>query len=166
MLESFIDWFMGLGEEYGVNPIIFGSIYVGAIPFFTASLGWLIRNIRKKKPIVIPTLLSGFFFISAYLYLMIAGENIPTMGIRSRSRPHCIRRLLHRPKKYAPKPPLTQRQEPPTPNPKPETSSPNGLRLRRYRHRRRSRRPHCFWYCCKLRSENAHDRTPSPRWGL
>ncbi|MBX2820147.1 MAG: hypothetical protein KTR29_10715 [Rhodothermaceae bacterium] len=77
MLESFIDWFMGLGEQYGVNPIIFGSIYVGAIPFFTLSLGWLIRNIRKKKPIVVPTLLSGFFFISAYLYLMIAGKNIP-----------------------------------------------------------------------------------------
>ena len=77
MLEAFINWFMGLGEQYGVNPIIFGSIYVGAIPFFTASLGWLIRNIRKKKSIVVPTLLSGFFFISAYLYLMIAGENIP-----------------------------------------------------------------------------------------
>ena len=77
MLESFIDWFMGLGEQYGVNPIIFGSIYIGAIPFFTASLGWLIRNIRRKKPIAIPTLFTGFFFISAYLYLMIAGKNIP-----------------------------------------------------------------------------------------
>ena len=47
------DWFLGLGEQYGVNPIIFGSIYVGAIPFFT------------------------FFFISAYLYLIIAGKNVP-----------------------------------------------------------------------------------------
>ena len=77
MWESFIDWFMGLGAEYGVNPIIFGSIYVGAIPFFTISLGWLIRNLRKKKSIVVPALLSGFFFISAYLYLLIAGNNIP-----------------------------------------------------------------------------------------
>ncbi len=75
--ESFKEWFMGLGEAYGVNPIIFGSIYVGAIPLFTLSLGWLIKNIKNNKPIAVPVLLTGFFFISAYLYLIIAGQNIP-----------------------------------------------------------------------------------------
>lgn len=78
MWEAFVDWFMGLGAQYGVNPIIFGSIYIGAIPFFTLSLGWLVRNMRQKKPVALPALSAGFFFISAYLYLMIAGENIPT----------------------------------------------------------------------------------------
>ena len=77
MWESFIDWFMGLGAQYGVNPIIFGSIYVGAIPFFTLSLGWFVRNLKQKKPIALPALSAGFFFISAYLYLLIAGQNIP-----------------------------------------------------------------------------------------
>ena len=24
------EWFWGLGNQYGVNPIVFGSIYVGA----------------------------------------------------------------------------------------------------------------------------------------
>jgi hypothetical protein len=33
------NWFMGLGEPYGVDPVIFGSIYVGAIPIF-----WLAIN--------------------------------------------------------------------------------------------------------------------------
>ncbi len=74
---SFEDWFLGLGEVYGVNPVIFGSLYVGSIPFFTLSLGWVIKNIRQKKPIAIPILLTGVFFISAYLYLIIAGRNIP-----------------------------------------------------------------------------------------
>lgn len=74
---SFMDWFLGLGEVYGVNPVIFGSLYVGSIPFFTLSLGWVIKNIRQKKSITIPILLSGIFFISAYLYLIIAGRNIP-----------------------------------------------------------------------------------------
>ncbi len=74
---SFMDWFLGLGEVYGVNPMIFGSLYVGSIPFFTLSLGWVIKNIRQKKPITIPILLTGIFFISAYLYLIIAGRNIP-----------------------------------------------------------------------------------------
>lgn len=76
-LSAIKDWFMGLGPKYNVNPIIFGAIYVGAIPFFFASLGWLIRNIKQKKSIVVPVLLTGFFFISAYLYLIIVGRNIP-----------------------------------------------------------------------------------------
>lgn len=75
--DAIREWFLSLGATYGVNPIIFGSIYVGAIPFFTASVAWLVRNLRHKKPIVLPLLASGFFFISAYLYLLIAGENIP-----------------------------------------------------------------------------------------
>jgi len=74
---SFKDWFLGLGEVYGVNPVIFGSLYVGSIPFFTLSLAWVIKNVRQKKPITIPILFTGIFFISAYLYLIIAGRNIP-----------------------------------------------------------------------------------------
>ncbi len=75
--ETFKEWFLSLGGKYGVNPYIFGGIYVGAIPFFFLSLSWTIRNMKKKKPIVLPVLLTGTFFISAYLYLIIAGKNIP-----------------------------------------------------------------------------------------
>jgi len=75
--DALFSWFMGLGEEYGVNPVIFGAIYIGAIPFFSISIAWLVRNIKQKKTVVLPTLLTGFFFISAYLYLIIAGKNVP-----------------------------------------------------------------------------------------
>jgi len=74
--EAIQNWFLGLGAEYGVNPFIFGAIYVGAIPFFSASIGWLIRNYRKGRSIVLPALSAMFFFISAYLYLMFAGKNV------------------------------------------------------------------------------------------
>lgn len=77
MWQDIQEWFLSLGEQYGVNPILFGAIYVGAIPFFTLSIGWLVRNLRRKKSIVLPTLSAGFFFVSAYLYLVIAGQNIP-----------------------------------------------------------------------------------------
>ncbi len=77
MWQAFSEWFMGLGEQYGVNPLLFGSIYVGAIPFFTLSVGWLVRNLRRKRSIVLPTLTASFFFISAYLYLLLVGRNIP-----------------------------------------------------------------------------------------
>ncbi len=75
--QTVYDWFMGLGDEYGVNPIVFGSIYIGAIPFFTLSIAWLVKNYRNGKSIVLPALSATFFFISAYLYLMIAGQNVP-----------------------------------------------------------------------------------------
>ncbi len=75
--ETFKEWFLSFGEKYQVNPFIFGGIYLGAIPFFFISLYWTIKNIKKKKSIVLPVLLTGFFFISAYLYLIISGKNIP-----------------------------------------------------------------------------------------
>ncbi len=75
--EIFKEWFFSLGEKYNVNPYIFGIIYLGAIPFFFFFLYRTIKNIRQKKSIVFPALLTGLFFISAYLYLIIAGKNIP-----------------------------------------------------------------------------------------
>ncbi|MTI86389.1 MAG: ABC transporter permease [Balneolaceae bacterium] len=77
LIQTLQEWFFGLGKQYGVNPIVFGSIYVGAIPFFTLSIAWLIRNYRKNKSIILPTLSASFFFISAYLYLIIVGHNVP-----------------------------------------------------------------------------------------
>lgn len=75
--EAIKVWFLSLGTKYNVNPWLFGGIYVGAIPFFTISLGWLIKRIKKKESVVLPALSAGFFFISAYLYLIVAGENVP-----------------------------------------------------------------------------------------
>lgn len=77
MLEAFNEWFLSLGAEYGVNPYIFGGIYVAAIPFFMLCIAWLVRNARAGKSTVLPTLCAGFFFVSAYIYLAIVGNNIP-----------------------------------------------------------------------------------------
>lgn len=76
-LSGLKDWFLGLGRQYNVNPLIFGAIYVGAIPFFSLSIAWVVRNYRTGKSIVLPTLCAGFCFVSAYLYLLIAGRNVP-----------------------------------------------------------------------------------------
>jgi len=77
MLAHLHGWFFGLGAQYGVDPIMFGAIYVGAIPFFTASVALVVRNLRRGTSIALPALAAGFFFVSAYLYLIIAGKNIP-----------------------------------------------------------------------------------------
>lgn len=75
--QSLSNWFFSLSENYGVNPFIFGGIYVGAIPFFTISAAWIVRNYKRGLSIVLPVLSTSFFFVSAYLYLIIAGENVP-----------------------------------------------------------------------------------------
>ncbi len=75
--DIFKEWFLSLGEKYNVNPFIFGGIYLGAVPFFFISMAWIIKNLRGKKSVILPVMLTGFFFISAYLYLIIAGKNIP-----------------------------------------------------------------------------------------
>lgn len=76
--NSLIDWFIGLGADYGVDPVVFGAIYVGAIPFFTLSVAWLVRNARARRSIVVPIFSASLFFVSAYLYLIVAGQAIPT----------------------------------------------------------------------------------------
>lgn len=77
ILEAMQGWFLSLGEQYGVNPIIFGAIYVGAIPFFTLSIGWVVRNLRRRQSILLPAFAASFFFCSAYIYLLVVGQNIP-----------------------------------------------------------------------------------------
>lgn len=70
-------WFLSIGENYGVDPVVFGAIYVGAIPFFLASIAWLVRRQRARKSIALPVLCAGLCFISSYIYLAIVGRNIP-----------------------------------------------------------------------------------------
>jgi hypothetical protein len=74
---AFKDWFFSLGAQYGVNPVIFGSISVGAIPFFWASVAWLVQNLRQGRSPSLPVVATSLCVLSAYIYLFIAGENLP-----------------------------------------------------------------------------------------
>jgi len=77
MLEDANNWIIALGGQYNVNPYVFAAIYVGAIPFFFASIAWLVKRARAGRSTVVPTMVAGFFFVSAYLYLAIFGQDIP-----------------------------------------------------------------------------------------
>ncbi|MGP1283947.1 MAG: hypothetical protein ACTS1X_13315 [Parasphingopyxis sp.] len=76
MFEAINDWFISLGAEYGVNPYIFGSIYVGAIPFFLATVAWMVRRKRRGETIAFQIIIAGFLAMSAYIYLIVAGRNL------------------------------------------------------------------------------------------
>jgi hypothetical protein len=76
MIEAINTWFLSLGADYGVNPYIFGGIYVGAIPFFLATVGWMVRRKRQGLPVTFQLIIAGFLAMSAYIYLIFAGENL------------------------------------------------------------------------------------------
>ncbi|MEO1023341.1 MAG: hypothetical protein AAFW89_12430 [Bacteroidota bacterium] len=65
-----------LGERHNVNPILFAVLYVGSIPPYLASLGWLARNARLKKQVQLPILSTLFFFIVPSLYIAIWGRDV------------------------------------------------------------------------------------------
>ncbi|GGI85047.1 hypothetical protein GCM10007973_22090 [Polymorphobacter multimanifer] len=76
-IRGWIDGIMALGADYGVNPLVFAAIYVGAIPFFLLFTGMAVKRARAGRPAVLPVMAAGLCFISAYLYLAIAGRGIP-----------------------------------------------------------------------------------------
>ena len=56
-------WFFALGDQYGVDPIVFGSIYVGAIPLFALSVALLIKTNQSQKSLTFPMISAGLWFI-------------------------------------------------------------------------------------------------------
>lgn len=76
-MELVHEWLMTLSADYNVNPYVFAAIYVGAIPFFLISVAWILRNKKQDKSITLPIISTGFFLSSSYLYLLVAGENVP-----------------------------------------------------------------------------------------
>lgn len=75
-LEQFTDWLSSLGEKHNVNPLILGSLYfTSKVSFFTL-LGFVIKNLRAKKPVTLLILIAGLCFSMPYVYIIIAGRNI------------------------------------------------------------------------------------------
>ncbi|CAM3889702.1 hypothetical protein [Deinococcus frigens] len=81
MLHSLIEWMttttVSLSEEYGVNPVIFGVLYFGTMPLFALSVAWWIRRFRRGESTILPASVTGVLFIAAYLYVLVAGRNLP-----------------------------------------------------------------------------------------
>lgn len=75
--EALQNWFLSLGAEYNVSPLVFGAIYVGTIPLFWLAVGQIVRNFRAGKSIVLPSLFAAACSLSSYVYVIFAGRNIP-----------------------------------------------------------------------------------------
>jgi hypothetical protein len=71
------DWFLSMGENHGVDPLLLGIMYVCSKVFLFSFLGWVVKNLRTRKPVVLPLLLASVSFSVPYTYLIVAGRNIP-----------------------------------------------------------------------------------------
>ncbi|HSJ00602.1 MAG TPA: hypothetical protein VLA59_09485 [Patescibacteria group bacterium] len=78
MWDDLLAWLGSLGEDYGVDPLIYAILYVGAAPFFFGSLAWLIRSIRRRESLLVPAITAAFFFSLPTLYVFVAGRNLPS----------------------------------------------------------------------------------------
>lgn len=77
MWDDLLAWLGSLGEEYGVDPLIYAILYVGSAPFFFGSMAWLIRTLRRREAIFLPAVATAFFFSLPTLYVFVAGRNLP-----------------------------------------------------------------------------------------
>jgi hypothetical protein len=77
MWDDLLAWLGRLGEDYGVDPLIYAILYVGCAPLFFGSLAWLVRSIRRREAVVGPAISAAFFFSLPTLYVFVAGRNLP-----------------------------------------------------------------------------------------
>lgn len=70
-------YYITLGKNYHVNPIIFLGIHVIATPLFILCVAWLIKSYRQKRSVILPVTVSIFIFNAANIYLIFFGKNIP-----------------------------------------------------------------------------------------
>jgi hypothetical protein len=78
MWDDMLAWLGSLGEDYGVDPLIYAILYVGCAPLFFGSLAWLIRSIRRRESLLAPAISAAFFFSLPTLYVFVAGRNLPS----------------------------------------------------------------------------------------
>lgn len=77
MWNDLLAWLGSLGEDYGVDPLIYAILYVGCAPLFFGSLAWLIRSIHRRDALVLPAVSTATFFSLPTLYVFVAGRNLP-----------------------------------------------------------------------------------------
>jgi uncharacterized membrane protein YfcA len=77
VVSDAIDWVLRLGDDYGVDPVIYGLIWIGGLPLFLLSLGWLVRALRRREPMILPLIATAFFFLAPTLYVFAAGRDLP-----------------------------------------------------------------------------------------
>jgi len=72
-----IDYLSGVARAHDVSPLLFVLIYVVSTGPFLLVTGWLFHHIRRERPLEVLVLLWALFYSAPYIYILIAGRDLP-----------------------------------------------------------------------------------------
>lgn len=79
MLSFVSTWLSNIQHNHGVNPIVFGIIYVVCVVPFWLSIYKIIAGIKNKKTAQVSTfgIILGITIIAPFVYVALFGRNLP-----------------------------------------------------------------------------------------
>jgi hypothetical protein len=104
MILALWNHILTLGREHGVNPWVFGVLYLLHHPLFWGTIAWLAARVRQRRPVGGVIVLAVFFWFMPYLYIFFFGRALPwwvyvlVLLLIALGAPHAlkeIRRRLH-----------------------------------------------------------------------
>lgn len=66
-----------LGDQYGVDPVLFAVLYLAHHPLFWGTMAWLAARVRRRQPVAALVALGVFFWLMPYSYVFLFGRNLP-----------------------------------------------------------------------------------------
>jgi hypothetical protein len=104
MILALWNHILALGREHGVNPWVFGVLYLLHHPLFWGTIAWLAARVRQRRRVGGVIVLAVFFWFMPYLYIFFFGRALPwwvyalVLLLIALGAPHVlkeIRRRLH-----------------------------------------------------------------------
>ncbi len=77
MMNSLWLHILTLGDQYGVNPFVFGVLYLVHHPLFWGTMACLAARVRQKRPVTGVVALGVFFWLLPYGYVFLFGHGLP-----------------------------------------------------------------------------------------
>ena len=65
------------GTAHGVNPWLFGALYLAHHPLFWGTMAWLAARVRQKRPVALQVGLGVAFWFLPYAYIFLFGRGLP-----------------------------------------------------------------------------------------
>ncbi len=102
MLLTLWNHILALGRQHGVNPWVFGVLYLIHHPLFWGTVAWLAARVRRHRPIGALIPLAVFFWFLPYLYVFLFGHALPwwayalALLLVSLGAPHAVKEVRRR----------------------------------------------------------------------
>ena len=79
MIGHIQSWLAGIQRAYGVNPVIFGIIYLVCVIPFWVSIYRIVAGLKKRRrsQVTTFTLILGCTILAPFVYVAFFGRNLP-----------------------------------------------------------------------------------------